>query len=57
MRTLKTFSNLQANEGYQLQTLDLSEFKNRTVRIQFVAREDQGSYTSFVLDDIVVRIG
>jgi hypothetical protein len=57
LRTIKTFSNLQANDGYQMQTLDLSEFKNRTVRIQFVAREDQGSFTSFVIDDITVRVG
>src|SRR5688572_22571503 len=52
LRTLKVYSNLDAREGFQPQAFDLSPFAGQTVRIHFEAREDRGSYTSFVLDDL-----
>jgi hypothetical protein len=54
LQTLKTFSNLQAAPGYTLQSLDLTAFKGRTIRIELEASEDNGSITSFVVDDFAV---
>ena len=36
--------------------LDLSQFRGRTVRIEFVGREDNGSVTSFVIDDVSIIV-
>ncbi len=51
LATLLTFSNLQASSGFKLKTIDLTAYRGRTIRIYFVAKEDNGSLTSFVLDD------
>ncbi len=54
--TLKTFSNLQAAAGFGLQTVDLTAFRGQSIRIQLVAQEDNGSMTSFVVDDFALVI-
>src|SRR6266508_1430129 len=54
--TLKTSSNLQAQPGFSLQTVDLTSFRSQTVRIQLVATEDEGSMTSFIVDDVAIVI-
>jgi hypothetical protein len=54
---LKTFSNLNAAPGYILHSLDLTQFKGRTVRLEFEVQEDNGSITSFVLDDLALVVG
>ena len=51
LATPLTFSNLQASPGFKLKTIDLSAYRGQTIRIYFVAKEDNGSLTSFVLDD------
>jgi hypothetical protein len=51
LQTLATYSNLQAGPGFVLKTFDLSAYRGQTIRIHFVATEDNGSMTSFVLDD------
>jgi hypothetical protein len=56
LRTLKVYSNLQAEPGYGLQTFSLTQFKGRTIRIEFVSEEDNGSETSFVVDDVLIII-
>ena len=56
LQTLKTFSNLQAEPGYHLQTFNLSAFKGKTIRIELVSQEDNGSMTSFVVDDFMLVI-
>jgi hypothetical protein len=40
--SLKVYSNLHAVPGVGLQTLSLTQFKGRTIRIEFVAEEDNG---------------
>ena len=57
-KTLKTVSNLNADPaaGYILHAVDLTEFKGKTVRIQLEATEDNGSITSFVVDDVVIVV-
>jgi len=56
LTTLKTFSNLQAAAGYSLQSFDLTSFKGQTIQIQLVAQEDNGSMTSFIVDDFALVI-
>ena len=51
LRTLATFSNLQAIPGFQLRTYDITAFKGQTVKICLSSKEDEGSVTSFVADD------
>jgi len=54
--TLQTFSNLQAAAGYSLKTFNLTQFRGQTIRIQLEVVEDNGSATSFVVDDFVIVI-
>jgi hypothetical protein len=54
--TLKTFSNLQAVPGYTQEMVSLTPFKGQTVTIQLVAVEDDGSMTSFLVDDFALVI-
>jgi hypothetical protein len=56
LKNFATFSNLQAAPGYHLKTVDLSVFHGKTIRIFFQANEDNGSMTSFVLDDFSLVI-
>jgi hypothetical protein len=50
------YSKLQAAAAFALQTLSLTQFKGRTIRIELVSEEDNGSETSFVLDDFVIVV-
>jgi hypothetical protein len=34
----------------------LNNYRGRTIRIEFVSQEDQGSQTSFVVDDIRIIV-
>jgi hypothetical protein len=56
LKTLRTFSNQNAAPGYSLQTFDLTAFKGKTVRIELEAREDNGTETSFVVDDFSIVV-
>ncbi len=56
VKTLATYTNKQAAPGFSEQTFDLSEFRGQTVRIHFVATEDNGNMTSFVLDDVAITL-
>lgn len=56
LQTIATFSNLNAVTGYRLQSIDLSAFAGRIVRIAFETQEDNGSATSFVVDDVKVIV-
>jgi hypothetical protein len=51
LQTLATFSNLQAKPGFQLRTCNLTAFKGQTVKFCLSSKEDEGSVTSFVVDD------
>jgi len=56
IKTLATLSNMNAAPGYQLKAFDLTPYKGQTVRIYFTSSEDQGSLTSFVIDDVRVVV-
>ncbi len=56
LATLGTFSNLNAASGYALHTYDLSAYKGQTIRLKFNGAEDSSLQTSFVLDDVSVKV-
>jgi hypothetical protein len=56
LQTLATFSNLNHNTGYQQQTFNLLSFKGQTIQVFFVGAEDSSLQTSFVLDDISLKV-
>ena len=56
VKKLATLSNVDAAHGYRLKTYDLTPFKGQTVRIYFTAVEDNGSLTSFVIDDVRIAV-
>ncbi|MFE9426821.1 Ig domain-containing protein [Kitasatospora sp. NPDC006697] len=57
--TVRTWNNLNATKGYQLQTLDLTPFVSpefgSTVGIKLVAHETSGK-TAFLIDDASVKL-
>jgi hypothetical protein len=56
LSTLATYSNLNAAAGYQQRSFDLSSFKGQTVQIFFKGAEDFELQTSFVLDDVSLKV-
>jgi len=54
--TLGTFSNLQKDSGYGLKSFNLTPFRGQTVQAQLVAVEDNGSMTSFLVDDVTILV-
>jgi serine protease len=56
LKTLATYSNLNAASGYQVHTNDLSAFIGQTVTIKFTGKEDSSRQTSFVLDDVTLTV-
>lgn len=52
LKTVATFSNVDAIPGYHRQTIDLSAYRGKTVRLAFESSEDGASSTSFVIDDV-----
>ncbi len=56
LATLATYSNLNKNTGFALQTLDVSAYKGQTVRIYLLGVEDGSLQTSFVVDDFALNV-
>jgi len=52
LKTLATYSNVNAAAGYALRTFDVSAYKGQTVRIYFKGTEDSSLQTSFVIDKV-----
>ncbi|WP_221470090.1 M4 family metallopeptidase [Allocatelliglobosispora scoriae] len=53
---VKTFSNLNKNTGYALQTVPLSAYAGSTITLKFTGVEDASLQTSFVIDDTAVTL-
>ncbi|MGW5194681.1 M4 family metallopeptidase [Kribbella sp. NPDC004138] len=49
--TLATYSNLNKNTSYVQKTLNVTQYKGKTVSVKFVGTEDSSLQTSFVIDD------
>jgi hypothetical protein len=56
LKTLATYSNLDATPGYVQKTFDVSIFRGQTVQVFFRMVEDNGKATSFRLDDVTLTI-
>jgi xanthomonalisin len=56
LKTLATYSNLNANSGYTLHTNDVSAYIGRTVVVRFTGTEDSSLQTSFVIDDTALNV-
>jgi len=56
LSTLGVFSNLDAADGFQLRTFDLTPYRGRTVRISLEAVENSSNVTSFIVDDFSLVI-
>jgi hypothetical protein len=49
--TLATYSNLNKTTAYVQKTLDVTQYKGKTVTVKFVGQEDSSLQTTFVVDD------
>ncbi len=56
LKTLATYSNLNAANGYAVHSNDLSAYIGQTVVIKFTGTEDSSLQTSFVLDDVTLTV-
>lgn len=56
-RTLESFSNVDAANGYVLKSHDVSRFAGQTVTLRFQGVEDELLQTSFVVDDVSLQVG
>ncbi|MEV6795760.1 putative Ig domain-containing protein [Streptomyces sp. NPDC051320] len=54
--TVASYSNLNANNGYALKSVDLSSFAGQTVTLKFTGAEDVSLGTSFVIDDTALNV-
>jgi aminopeptidase S len=52
--TLATYSNLNKSTSYVQKTLDVTQYKGKTVTVKFVGAEDSSLQTSFVIDDVAL---
>ena len=56
LKTLATYSNLNAASGYSAHTVSLAAYIGQTVTIKFTGTEDSSLQTSFVLDDVTLTV-
>jgi len=56
LTTLATYSNLNAGTGYTQKSFDVSAYKGQTVKISFKGVEDSQKQTSFVIDDVSLKV-
>jgi len=56
LKTLATYSNLDANSSYSVHNNDVSAYIGQTVTLKFTGTEDNLNLTSFVLDDVTLTV-
>ncbi|WP_266169025.1 PKD domain-containing protein [Dyella subtropica] len=56
LKTLATFSNLNAAAGYTAHSYNLNAYIGQTVTIKFTGTEDASLQTSFVVDDTALNV-
>ena len=56
LKTLATYSNLNAASGYAVHTNDLSAYIGQAVTIKFTGKTDSSLPTNFVLDDVTLTV-
>ncbi len=52
LKTLSTYSNLNAAPGYKVFSFDLAEYKGKTIQLYFLGAEDAALSTGFILDKV-----
>jgi hypothetical protein len=53
---IATFNNLTRTGGYVTQTIDLANFSGRTLQLVFESTEDKGGPTTFLIDDVAIKV-
>lgn len=56
LKTLATYSNVNAAADYSLKTFDVSAYKGQTIQVYLVGAEDSSLQTSFVVDDFALNV-
>jgi hypothetical protein len=56
LATLATYSNLNKNTGYAQKSFDVSAYKGQSVKVYFKGVEDASLQTSFVIDDVSLKV-
>lgn len=56
LATLASYSNLDAADGYQLHTFDLSDYAGSRLAVTFTACENSSRQTDFLLDHVLLRV-
>ena len=56
LKTLATYSNLNANTGYAQHSNSLSAYIGQTVVVKFTGTEDSSLQTSFLIDDTALNV-
>lgn len=54
LKTLGTYTNVNANSGYTQHNFDVSAYLGQTVTVKITGTEDSSNQTSFVLDDVTL---
>ena len=55
-RRWATYSNLDENIGYALESFDVTAYKGQTLRVYFKATSNSTKQTSFVVDDTALNV-
>jgi zinc metalloprotease ZmpA len=56
LRTIASYSNLDAAAGYVRHSLSLGDYIGQTVTLRFTSVEDSSRPTSFVIDDTALDV-
>jgi|WetSurSiteA1Bulk_404760.scaffolds.fasta_scaffold00006_22 Zn-dependent metalloprotease len=56
LKTLATYSNLNAATGYKVYSLDMAAYKGQTVQLYFLGAEDGALSTGFILDKVNLTV-
>jgi subtilase family serine protease len=56
LKTLATYSNLNANSGYTQHSNSMSAYIGQTVVVKFTGKEDSSLQTSFLIDDTALNV-
>ncbi len=56
VKTLATYSNLNAAAGYKVFNLDMAAYKGQTIQLYFLGAEDAALATGFILDKVNLTV-
>ena len=56
LKTLATYSNLNAATGYKVYGFDLAAYKGQTIQLYFLGAEDAALSTGFILDKVNLMV-